>query len=140
MQKYSPPDAFKQVWPVRFIAVTAAKVASKGVFKTAAKALSKMAASKAVAVLGGAAVGAAIGSVLPGVGTAVVGALGGVIGGLAIDGALLRLEEVISRAEFSECESSLNSEWHSPKSVNKYDVKTEMEKSKHTSKNFVCYF
>jgi phage tail tape-measure protein len=75
--------------------VTAAKVANKGVFKTAAKALSKMAASKAVAVLGGAAVGAAIGSVLPGVGTAVVGALGGVIGGLAIDGALLRLEEVL---------------------------------------------
>lgn len=83
-------------------AAIAAKVASKGVFKAAAKALSKMAASKAVAVLGGAAVGAAIGSVLPGVGTAVVGALGGLIGGLAIDGALLSLEEVISRAEFKK--------------------------------------
>jgi hypothetical protein len=83
-------------------AAIAAKVASKGVFKAAAKALSKMAVSKATAVLGGAAVGAAIGSVLPGVGTVVIGALGGVIGGLAIDGALLSLEEAISRAEFKK--------------------------------------
>ena len=83
-------------------AAIAAKVAGKGVFKAAATALSKMVASKAVAVLGGATVGAVIGSVLPGVGTAVVGALGGVIGGLVIDGALLSLEEVISRAEFKK--------------------------------------
>ncbi len=83
-------------------AAIAAKVASKGVFKAAAKALSKMAVSKAAAVLGGAAIGAAIGSILPGVGTVVVGALGGVIGGLAIDGALLKLEEVISRDEFKK--------------------------------------
>ncbi len=83
-------------------AAIAAKVASKGVFKAAAKALSKMAVSKAAAVLGGAAMGAAIGSILPGVGTVVVGALGGVIGGLAIDGALLKLEEVISRDEFKK--------------------------------------
>ena len=102
MRKYSPLDAFKQVWLVRFIAVTAAKVASKGGFKAASKALSKMVATKAVAVVGGAVLGRAIGSVLPSVGTAVVGALGGVIGGLAIDGALLSLEEVISRAEFKK--------------------------------------
>lgn len=83
-------------------AAIAAKVASKGVFKAAAKALSKMAVSKAAAVLGGAAVGAAIGSVLPGVGTVVIGTIGGLIGGLAIDGALLKLEEVISRDEFKK--------------------------------------
>lgn len=78
----------------------AAKVASKGVFKAAAKALSKLAVSKATAVLGGAAVGAAIGSILPGVGTVAIGALGGLMGGLAVDGALLKLEEVIGRDEF----------------------------------------
>ncbi len=83
-------------------AAIAAKVASKGVFKAATIALSKMAVSKAAAVLGGAAVGAAIGSVVPGIGTVVFGALGGVIGGLAIDGALLKLEEVISRDEFKK--------------------------------------
>ena len=83
-------------------AAITAKVASKGVFKAAAKALSKMAVSKATAFLGGSAVGAAIGSFLPGVGTVVIGALGGVIGGLAIDGALLSLEEAISRAEFKK--------------------------------------
>jgi hypothetical protein len=83
-------------------ATIAAKVASKGVFKAAAKALSKMAVSKATAVLGGAAVGAAIGSVLPGIGTVAIGALGGLIGGLAVDGALLKLEEVISRDEFKK--------------------------------------
>lgn len=83
-------------------AAIAAKVASKGVFKAAAKALSKMAVSKATAVLGGAAVGAAIGSILPGVGTVAIGALGGLIGGLAVDGALLKLEEVISRDEFKK--------------------------------------
>ncbi|MDZ4251254.1 MAG: hypothetical protein U1A72_01605 [Sulfuritalea sp.] len=81
-------------------AAIAAKVASKGVFKAAAKALSKMAVSKATAVVGGAAVGAAIGSVLPGVGTVAIGALGGLIGGLAVDKALLKLEEVIRRDEF----------------------------------------
>lgn len=83
-------------------AAIAAKVASKGVFKAAAKALSKMAVSKATAVVGGAALGAAIGSVLPGVGTVAIGALGGLIGGLAVDGALLKLEEVISRDEFKK--------------------------------------
>ncbi len=81
-------------------AAIAAKVASKGVFKAAAKALSKMAVSKATAVLGGAATGLVIGSVIPGAGTVVGGILGGIVGGLAIDGALLKLEEVISRAEF----------------------------------------
>ena len=79
-----------------------AKVAGKGTFKAAAKALSKMAFSKASAVLGGTAVGAAIGSVLPGVGTVAIGAIGGLIGGLAVDGALLKLEEVISRDEFKK--------------------------------------
>lgn len=81
-------------------AAIAAKVASKGVFQAAAKALSKMVASKAAAILGGTAIGAAIGSVVPGVGTVAVGALGAVLGGIAIDGALLKLEEVISRQDF----------------------------------------
>jgi len=80
-------------------AAIAAKIASKGVFKAAAKALSKMAVSKAAAVLGGTAVGAAIGL---GVGSVVVGLLGAVSGGLAIDGAILKLEEVISRDEFKK--------------------------------------
>ena len=80
----------------------AAKVAGKGVFKAATKAVSKMVVSKAAAVLGGSAVGAVVGSVVPGVGTVAIGALGGLIGGLAIDGALLKLEEVISRADFKK--------------------------------------
>ncbi len=81
-------------------AAIAAKVASKGVFKAAATGLSKLAVSKAAAVLGGTAFGAAISSFVPVFGTIVGGVLGGVIGGLVIDGALLKLEEVISRDEF----------------------------------------
>jgi len=30
--------------------------------------------------------------------------------------------------------------WYSPKSVDKYGVKTEMKKSKYKSKSFVCCF
>jgi len=59
-----------------------------------------MGAGLVSADLGGTAIGAAIGSVVPGVGTVAVGALGAVLGGIAIDGALLKLEEVISREDF----------------------------------------
>jgi len=82
-------------------AAVTAKVASKGIFKAAAKALSKIAISKAATVLGGAAIGATVGTVIvPGVLTVIGGFLGGVLAGLAVDAALLKLEEVVSRDEF----------------------------------------
>jgi hypothetical protein len=87
-------------------AAVTAKAASKGVFNAAAKALSKVAISKGGGTLAAGAMGAAVGSVVaPGVGTAIGGALG-VLGGLAagvlVDGALLKLEELISRDEFRQ--------------------------------------
>jgi hypothetical protein len=87
-------------------AAVTAKAASKGVFNLAAKALSKVAISKGGGTLAAGAMGAAMGSVIaPGLGTVVGGAVG-VIGGLAagvlVDGALLKLEELISRDEFRQ--------------------------------------
>ena len=78
-----------------------AKVLGKQVLKLAAKAPLKAAAGKLAGAVAG---GAAIGSLLPGAGT-VVGALvgGALVGasvGIAADGALLALEEALSRDDF----------------------------------------
>ncbi len=78
-----------------------AKVLGKQVLKLAAKAPLKAAAGKLAGAVAG---GAAIGSLLPGAGT-VVGALvgGALVGaslGVAVDGALLELEEALSRDDF----------------------------------------
>ena len=77
-----------------------AKMLGKSVIKLAAKAPVKALASKVGA---GALVGAAAGTVLPVAGTAAgafVGILVGIAGGVAIDGALLELEETLSREDF----------------------------------------
>ena len=82
------------------------KILAKLVLKVAAKAPLKAVTSKvgsAAVVAAAAAVGAAAGSVVPGLGTAVGAAGGAVIGigiGIAIDGALLELEEALSRDDF----------------------------------------
>ena len=80
------------------------KMLAKLVLKVAAKAPLKALASKAVgSAAAAAAAGAAAGSAVPGLGTA-VGAVGGAVVGLgtgiAIDGALLELEEALSRDDF----------------------------------------
>ena len=81
-----------------------AKVVGKSVFKVAAKALSKQVGSLALKVGGGAAVGGVIGSAVPGVGTAIGAVVGGAFVGLtigvAVDAALLKLEEALSRDDF----------------------------------------
>ena len=79
------------------------KILAKLVLKVAAKAPLKALASKAGGAPVAAATGAAAGSVVPGLGTAVGAAAGAVIGfgaGIAIDGALLELEEALSRDDF----------------------------------------
>ena len=84
------------------------KVATKSVFKLAAKALMKPLASLglkvSVGATGGAATGAAIGSIVPFVGTAIGATVGGVLGaltvGVAVDAALLQLEEALNRENF----------------------------------------
>lgn len=77
----------------------AAKALGKSVFKLGAKALTGK-----VAGAGGAVVGGAIGSIVPGPGTAIGAVVGGlVVGatiGVAVDGALLKLEEALSRDDF----------------------------------------
>lgn len=83
-------------------AAVTAKIVGKGAFKAAAKALSKAAISKAAGVVGGAGIGAAIGSVIPFFGTVIGGVIGGAVGGVIVDGALLKLEEAISRSEFKK--------------------------------------
>ena len=79
------------------------KILAKLVLKVAAKAPLKALASKMGSAAAAAATGAAAGSAVPGLGTA-AGAVGGaVVGfgtGVAIDGALLQLEEALSRDEF----------------------------------------
>ena len=78
-----------------------AKVLGKQVLKLAAKAPLKAAVGK---LAGGAAAGAAIGSLVPAAGTAVGAVVGGVLVGasigVAVDGALLELEEALSRDDF----------------------------------------
>ncbi len=78
-----------------------AKVLGKQVLKLAAQAPLKAAAGKLAAAAAG---GAAIGSLLPGAGTAVGAVVGGVLVGasvgIAVDGALLELEEALSRDDF----------------------------------------
>ena len=77
-----------------------AKMLAKLVLKVAAKAPLKALASKAV---GGAVAGAAAGSVLLGAGTvagAVAGTVIGITTGISIDGALLEIEEALSRDDF----------------------------------------
>ena len=78
-----------------------AKVLGKQVLKLAAKAPLKAAAGKLAAAAAG---GAAIGSLVPGAGTAVGALVGGVLVGasvgIAVDGALLELEEALSRDDF----------------------------------------
>ena len=78
-----------------------AKVLGKQVLKLAAKAPLKAAAGKLAGAVAG---GAAIGSLLPGAGTAAGAVVGGVLVGaslgLAVDGALLALEEALSRDDF----------------------------------------
>ena len=84
------------------------KVATKSVFKLAAKALMKPVASLGLKVsagaTGGAATGGAIGSIVPFVGTAIGATVGGVLGaltvGVAVDAALLQLEEALNRENF----------------------------------------
>jgi hypothetical protein len=78
----------------------AGKIASKAIFKGAAKALLKAAAAKVGGTSVGGAVGAFLGSAVPGVGTVVGGFIGGLIGGVAVDAALLKLDEAVSRDEF----------------------------------------
>ena len=76
-----------------------AKMLGKSVIKLAAKAPVKALASKVGA---GALAGAAAGTVFPVAGTAAgafVGILVGIAGGVAIDGALLELEETLSRED-----------------------------------------
>ncbi len=78
-----------------------AKVLGKQVLKLAAKAPLKAAAGKLAAAVAG---GAAIGSVVPGAGTPVGALVGGALVGaglgVAVDGALLELEEALSREDF----------------------------------------
>ena len=78
-----------------------AKVLGKQVLELAAKAPLKAAAGKLAAAVAG---GAALGSLLPGAGTAVGAVVGGVLVGasvgVAVDGALLELEEALSRDDF----------------------------------------
>ena len=78
------------------------KIVGKTLFKTAAKALTKVAVSEAGGAATGAVAGAAAGSIVPGIGTVVGGVVGGVIGGIAVDAALLKLEETFSRAQFKQ--------------------------------------
>ena len=80
-----------------------AKMLGKSVIKLAAKAPVQALASKVGAgALAGALAGAAAGTVFPVAGTAAgafVGILVGIAGGVAIDGALLELEETLSRED-----------------------------------------
>ena len=79
-----------------------AKVLGKQVLKLAAKAPLKALAGK---VAGAAAGGATVGSLVPGAGTAVGaigGGLAGVVLGVTVDGALLKLEEALSREHFEQ--------------------------------------
>lgn len=81
------------------------KILAKVVLKVAAKAPLKALASKIGSAAAAAATGAAAGSAVPGLGTAVGAAGGAVVGvatGVAIDGALLELEEALSRDEFRQ--------------------------------------
>ena len=83
---------------VRFIIAqkVEAKMLAKRALKLVAKTPLKALASKA---LGRAATGAGLGTVLPGAGTA-AGAIGGTIFSILIDGALLKVEEAMSRDDF----------------------------------------
>lgn len=90
-------------------AAIAAKAAAKGSMKAAAKVLAKAAAKQGLAKAGGAGAGAlagaAVGSVLPGAGTALGAAAGALIGlgsGVAIDWALLRAEERLTREDMRQ--------------------------------------
>ena len=78
-----------------------AKVLGKQVLELAAKAPLKAAAGKLAGAVAG---GAALGSLLPGAGTAVGAVVGGALVGaslgVAVDGALLELEEALSRDDF----------------------------------------
>ena len=78
-----------------------AKVLGKQVLKLAAKAPLKATAGKLAGAVAG---GAVIGSLVPGAGTAVGAVVGGVLVGasigVAVDGALLELEEALSRDDF----------------------------------------
>jgi hypothetical protein len=78
------------------------KTSQKAIFKLAAKTIAKMAAKRAAGVAIGAGIGAVLGSVVPAAGTAAVGAIGGVVGGLAMDKALISLEEAINRENFKK--------------------------------------
>jgi len=78
------------------------KVGMKAAAKVLAKAAAKQAAAKAGGAGAGALAGAAAGSVLPGLGTAAgaaVGAVMGLAGGVAIDWAVLRAEEALTRED-----------------------------------------
>ena len=85
------------------------KVIAGTVFKMAAGALIKIAGSKALTLGGGILVGAgtggAGGSVVPGIGMTAGAVVGGIVGGIAamvgVDYGLLKLDEAVSREEFS---------------------------------------
>ena len=79
------------------------KILAKLVLKVAAKAPLKALVSKLGGAGASAAIGAAAGSAVPGLGTALGAAGGAAVGlgtGIAIDGALLELEEALSRDDF----------------------------------------
>ncbi len=79
-----------------------AKMIGKSAIKVAAKAPFKALAGK---VIGGAVAGGVVGSVVPIFGNvigAVGGAVVGIVGGVAIDAALLKFEEILSRDEFRQ--------------------------------------
>ena len=79
------------------------KILAKLVLKVAAKAPLKVVTSKLGSAAVSAATGAAVGSAVPGLGTAAGFTGGAIVGlgtGIAIDGALLNLEEALSRDDF----------------------------------------
>ena len=81
------------------------KILAKLILKVAAKAPLKALSSKVMSSATGAAVGATVGSAVPVLGTAfgaVVGIGVGIGTGIAIDGGLLKVEEVLSRDKFRQ--------------------------------------
>ncbi|MDO6587863.1 hypothetical protein Q4543_20325 [Salipiger sp. 1_MG-2023] len=80
------------------------KVAAKGALKLAVKALAKVASKKAVGTTIGALVGGVLGSIVPGLGTAVGVATGAALvaglTGVALDAAMIALEETLKREQF----------------------------------------
>ena len=68
------------------------------------KPLASLGLKVSVGATGGAATGAAIGSIVPFVGTAIGATVGGVLGaltvGVAVDAALLQLDEALNRENF----------------------------------------